>query len=178
MKNIEVEIRSFITKERHDELVKFFNKNGKLIKEDNQETHYLNAKGDLRIQKNDYFSKLWFKTGQMHDEAREEYEIKLPVQQFADLEKIFSLMGHTAKIKWYRKRLEYSWRGATVCLDYTRGYGYIIELEKMCSSGEKAKSLKELRALMSALKIPITPKSEFDRCYRGYVKNWKKLTQA
>ncbi len=176
MNNMEVEIRSFITKEKYDDLVKFFNRNGKLMKEDDQETHYLTARGDLRIQKNNYFSKVWFKTGRMHDEIREEYEIKLPTQQFADLERIFSLMGHKAKVKWYRKRFEYSWKGATVCLDYTRGYGYIMELERMCSSGEKAKALKELKSLMSKLGIRATPKSEFDRRYKEYVKNWKKLT--
>ena len=178
MNNIEVEVRSFITKERYGQLVKFFDKNGKLAGEDNQETHYLASKGDLRIQKNDYFSKVWFKTGQIHDYVREEYEIRLPAEQFPNLEKIFSLTGHKTKIKWFRKRLEYSWKGVTVCLDYTRGYGHILELEKMCNEGQKLKALAELKSLMLGLSIEITPKEEFDKKYKYYAKNWKRLTRA
>ena len=56
MENIEVEIKSFITKEEYDELVKFFRKNAEFINEDNQTTYYFDCEQDLRIQKNDFFS--------------------------------------------------------------------------------------------------------------------------
>ena len=77
MNNIEVEIRSFISKEKYNELIEFFKKNAEFINEDYQETYYFDTKEDLRIQKNNYFSKIWMKKGKMHDEQREEIEIKL-----------------------------------------------------------------------------------------------------
>ena len=52
MSNIEVEIRSFLTKDRFDKLLEFFKLNAKLDKEDYQETYYFDCEQDLRIQKN------------------------------------------------------------------------------------------------------------------------------
>jgi uncharacterized protein YjbK len=46
---IEVEIRSFITEEQYDNLLNFFKKNAKFVKEDEQETYYFESEQDLRI---------------------------------------------------------------------------------------------------------------------------------
>ena len=43
MENIEVEIRSFISKEKYEELLEFFKQNAELVKEDFQETHYFDC---------------------------------------------------------------------------------------------------------------------------------------
>ena len=64
---IEVEARSFITKEQYEKLLEFFKQNSKLLKEDYQETFYFNCEQDLRIQKNNFYSKVWLKKGKMHD---------------------------------------------------------------------------------------------------------------
>ena len=58
MKNIEVEIKCFISKEKYEELLIFFNKNADFVNEDDQETYYFDAEHDLRIQKNNSFSKI------------------------------------------------------------------------------------------------------------------------
>ena len=50
--NIEVELRSFISEEKYNELIDFFRTNAKFVKEDFQETHYFDVEQDLRIQKN------------------------------------------------------------------------------------------------------------------------------
>ncbi|GEM_PF-2211807 len=72
--NIEVEIRSFISKDQYQELITFFHKNGQFKGEDNQETYYFDAEQDLRIQRNHTHSKIWMKKGKLHDEHREEIE--------------------------------------------------------------------------------------------------------
>jgi len=61
MNNIEIEIRSFITKEQYEKLLKFFIENSTLTKEDFQETYYFDCEQDLRIQKNDFNSKTFFR---------------------------------------------------------------------------------------------------------------------
>ncbi|MDP3882396.1 MAG: CYTH domain-containing protein [Nanoarchaeota archaeon] len=173
--DIEVELRSFITKEQFDKFIELFKQNGKLVKEDNQETYYFNAKEDLRIQKNDFFSKIWMKKGKIHDEAREEIEIKCAKEDFDKLERLFLNAGFDVNIKWFRKRHEFEWEGITVCLDYTRGYGYIIEFEKMSTEDEKDNALAMLKEKFASLGIEITPREEFDKKFKEYKENWREL---
>lgn len=130
MKNIEVEVRSFVTEEKFGELMKFFQENAELVKKDCQETTYFDCDQDLRIQRNDYFSKIWLKKGEMHDDCREEFEIKFDKEDFPHLENLFSALGYNVKVKWFRDRHSFLWQGIDVSLDYTKGYGHIIELEK------------------------------------------------
>ncbi|MBS3089959.1 CYTH domain-containing protein [Candidatus Pacearchaeota archaeon] len=173
--NIEAEIRSFITKEQYNFFLDFFAENAKLIKEDEQETHYFDTLEDLRIQENRFFSKIWMKKGKIHDEQREEIEVKLPKEDFDKLQKIFVAAGHNVKIKWFRKRHEFDWNGISVCLDFTKGYGYIIELEKMCSESEKDEAVEILKQKLSDLNVKQTPREEFEEKFKYYQENWRNL---
>ncbi len=177
MDTIEVEIRSLISQDQYNQLVTFFNKNAKLSKQSNQETYYFDSKEDLRIQKDEDFAKIWLKTGKIHDEQREELEIKVDKKDFLKLEKLFNLIGSRVKIKWFRNRLEYLWDNICVCLDYTRGYGYIIELEKMSTPKNKDQNLALLKSKLKDLKIEQTSRELFDEKFANYKKNWRKLTK-
>ena len=160
MKNIEVEIRSFISPQKYQELLVFFHKEGKLVSEDDQETFYFDAEQDLRIQRNNTHSKIWLKKGKLHDEHREEIEIKFEKDNFELLEKLFLTLGYNTQIKWFRKRYTFEWEGIMVMLDYTKGYGYIIEFEKMSCEGEKEKSLHLLKEKFRSLHLPLASKEE------------------
>ncbi len=175
MKNIEAEVRSFLTKNQYDRLLKFFKKNAKFVMKDNQVTYYFTGDHDLRIQKNDYFSKIWMKGGKIHDSFREELEIKFDKNNFELLEKLFLKLGYDIKVKWFRKRYQFRWSGIDVMLDYTRGYGYIIELEKMCSPKEQVRTYGMLKERFKELGIKLSPKEDFDKKFKYYTKNWKKL---
>lgn len=178
LKNIEVEIRSFISKEKYEKLLKFFKKKGELIKEDSQESFYFDCDQDLRIQKNDFYSKVWMKKGNLHDKYREEIEIKFDKKDFGELEKLFLSLGFNVDIKWFRKRYEFKWEDVTVCLDYTKGYGYIIELEKMSSVENQKEKFEKLKQKLESLNIKITPKKEFKERFDNYKKNWIELTKT
>ncbi|MCK4351811.1 CYTH domain-containing protein [candidate division WOR-3 bacterium] len=175
MKNIEVEVRSFITKDQYEKLISFFKENAKFINEDYQETYYFDTKEDLRIQRNNFFSKIWLKKGEIHDNWREEIEIKFNRNDFEKLENLFISLGLKVQIKWFRKRHTFEWQDTKVCLDYTKGYGYIIEVEKLCSEKEKENILKVIQQQMQNIGISLTPKEEFDKKYQYYKKNWRKL---
>jgi len=170
----EVELRSFVSKEKYEELKDFFDKNAEFIKEDEQETHYFNTEQDLRIQKNNYYSKIWLKDGKLHDESREEVEIKMDKEDFPNLQKLFKSLNYDVEIKWFRHRIVYSWKEVSVMLDYTKGYGYIIELEILTEHDEN-KALEKLKQLFNELNIEITPKQEFSEKYEYYKENWKNL---
>ena len=175
MKNIECEIRSFITKNQYNNLIKKLKKETRFLEKDEQITYYFDCKQDLRIQKNSKFSKIWLKKGQIHDENREEIEVRTDKNDFNKLEQIFLALGYKIEIKWFRKRHSFRWGTLDVAIDYTKGYGYIIELEKMTTEKQKSKTLIYLKNKLSELKIPLTPKEEFNKKYQYYKKNWKKL---
>ncbi|MEN7982259.1 MAG: hypothetical protein ABFQ65_02340 [Nanoarchaeota archaeon] len=175
MNNIEVEIRSFISKEKYNELLKFFRQNTELVKKDFQETHYFDCEQDLRIQKNNSGSKIWLKKGKLHEDSREEIEIFARENNFENLGKLFNELGHNIEIKWLRNRHQFNWQKIKVCLDYTKGYGYIIELEKMSNEENKEKVLQELKQKLSELNILLTPKQEFENKFNYYKENWREL---
>lgn len=176
-KKIEVEIRSFITKEKYEELLEFFNQKAEFVKEDFQETFYFDETSNLRIQRGNNSAKLWHKSGNVHDEFMEEIEIKTKREYFENLEKFLNKLGHDVKIKWFRKRKQFNWDGIKVCLDYTKSYGYIIELEKIGTEDNKNQILKELKQKLNELGIPLTPREEFERKYNYYKENWRKLIE-
>lgn len=175
MNNIEAEVRSFISKEQYEELLVFFKQNAKFLKEDYQETFYFDCEQDLRIQRNNFFSKIWMKKGKIHDDSREEIEIRFDKDCFEKLEKLFLSLGFGVRVKWFRKRFEFQWKDIVVCLDFTKGYGHIIELEKMTSETNKEKECEYLKHVLISLKVEITPKEEFDKKFVYYQNNWESL---
>ncbi len=58
IKNIEVEVRSLITEEQYKRLMERFKKEAVFVGEDEQVTYYFDSEQDLRIQKNNNFSKV------------------------------------------------------------------------------------------------------------------------
>lgn len=178
MNNIEVEVRSFVTKEKYDKLYSFFKKNAKFVKEYYQETYYFDAEADLRIQRNKFFSKIWLKKGRIHDGCREEIEVRCDRRDFDKLEEFFLYLGFNIKIKWFRKRCEFDWNGIKACLDYTKGYGYIIELEKMCSKNNKKRVLQLLKQKLKELNVVLNPRKEFEKNFKYYEKNWEQLINS
>jgi len=173
--NIEVEVRSFISEDKYRELLEFFKDKGEFVSEDYQETFYFDCDEDLRIQRNNTYSKVWLKKGKLHDDHREEIEVKFPCENFELLEKLFLSLGYNVEIKWFRNRHTFTWEGISVMVDYTKGYGYILELEKMSTEAEKDAVLAELKAKMDSLGIEMSPKEEFSSKFENYKKNWKSL---
>lgn len=174
-KNIEIEIRSLIDEEKFKKLLKFFKKEGKLISQENQTSYYLSGKNDLRIQKSDKYAKIWLKKGMMHDNSREEIEVKLDLKEFENASELFESLGFKKEIIWIRKRKVFSWRNVKVMLDNTRGYGCILELEKMGDVENEDRIFEDLRRKLEILGIEETSKEEFDEKFKHYKNNWKKL---
>jgi len=175
--NIECELRSFVTEEQFNELFERFKRIAMYGGEDHQITYYFSGNGDpdLRIQKSDRDSKIWMKKGRLHDEAREEIEVHCQPGDFEKLERLFTALGYEVVIKWYRTRHVFKLDGVAVTLDDTKGYGRIIELEKVCYEHERDRTLEELRAKMNEIGVPITPREEFDAKYAWYKEHWREL---
>ncbi len=175
-KNIEVETRDFISKSQYYSLIKFLKNKGKFLGQDKQITYYFSGKNDLRIQKNNKFAKLWLKIGcNIYDDHREEIEIKFDRNDFDRLEELLIKLGYKVEIKWFRTRNRFQWKGTKVTVDSTKGYDYIIELERISDKKNKEKVYQKLLQQLNQLKVELTPKKEFERKYKYYKKNWPRL---
>ncbi len=174
-KRIEVEIRSLLSDGDFNRLLSFFEVNAQFLGDDAQETHYLSGEHDLRIQQNKNGSKIWLKKGKMHDDQREEIEVWSSEDSFDTISDLFSALGHEVTIKWLRTRKTFLWRGATITLDDTKGYGRIIELEKLVPQEESQSALDGLTLLAKELGISLSPKEDFSKKFSAYKENWKAL---
>lgn len=178
MSVIEAELRSFISDEQYMTLCGFFDANAELVKEDTQETGYFDCAADLRIQRGAAKSKIWLKKGAMHDAAREEIEIAINPSQYDGFMQLFEALGYNINIMWFRHRREYRWNGISVMLDDTRGYGKIIEFEKLTDTAGQDSAVAELQEKMAGLGIALTPAEEFARRFEDYKANWRTLTKT
>ncbi|MEA3248811.1 MAG: CYTH domain-containing protein [Patescibacteria group bacterium] len=177
MADVECEVRSFIDADKLAELDAKFREEGEFLGEEHQETHYFDCEQDLRIQRSDSGSKVWLKKGKLHDDSREEIEIRSGFDDFSKLADLFAELDYGTEIKWFRHRRRYEWRGVKVTLDSTKGYGDIIELESVVPEVEKEGCVAGLKTLMSRLDIEPTPKEEFKRRFEHYKANWKELVE-
>ena len=175
MKKFEVEVRSFISNSQYKNLIKRLKKIAKFKGEINEETVYCGSER-LRVRRNDKSSYLILKSGKIHQNFRREIEIKFQIEDFEKMKELFERIGFPIKAVWLRKRKIYQWEGIKVLLDDTKGYGKIIELEKMAKENEKEKVFSELKKKLKELGIKkITPKEVFDQKFKNYLKNWRKL---
>lgn len=176
MINIEIEVRSFISRSEYKKLEKILRKEAKFMDSVKEETVYFKVKNkDLRIRKDKKQAYIILKEGKIHDDSREEIEIKLKKEDFSKIESLFKKLGCKDEVRWFRKRKIYKWKGVKVLLDDTKGYGLIIELEKVRTKKNKEKIHKELENKLKSFGIKITPKPEFDRKLQYYKNNWRKI---
>lgn len=173
--DIEVEVRSFITDEEYNNLIEFMKKNAEFVKDDYQITYYFSGEKDLRVQQNNFFSKIWFKEGKIHDKYRKEIEIKIPKEDFEKIVSLFETLGFNIEIKWFRKRLQYTWNNVKITIDDTKGYGKIIELEKMSDEENKERVYEELTKKLKELNIKETQSQIFKDKFEFYRQNWRNL---
>lgn len=178
-KKFEVEVRSLISENDYNRIKSYLDAEAKLLWSGNQETYYFGSNYDLRLQKSDRNSKLWLKKGAMHANPREEIEILFHKKYFDDMYTIFDLLNYRIIAKWFRKRIEYKWQGIKVCLDDTKNYGFIVELEKITvkkseKEQEKIKSLlkqklKLLKHTVEAPSINLDSQKELNELYNDYM---------
>jgi predicted adenylyl cyclase CyaB len=176
MKNIEIEARSFITASQYKNLEAKLNKIAKFLGGINEETVYCGEER-MRIRRDDDYSWLILKSGKIHDDFRNEIKIQFKRSDFEKLKEMFKKLGFNIDVVWFRKRKVYNWRGTKVFLDDTKGYGKIIELEKIGRFGkeEVIHIHRELENKLKSLGIKITPKKVFEEKFKYYKNNWRKI---
>lgn len=91
-----------------------------------------------------------------------------------ELDELIHQAGFTYQAKWSREREEYSYKGATVCIDYNAGYGYLAEFEKIIDDESRvAQAREEIESLMSELGVSELPQDRLARMFEHYNQNWR-----
>jgi predicted adenylyl cyclase CyaB len=173
---IECELRAFVTDGQYESLLRRLRTDAVHDGRDEQVTYYFEGNGDpdLRIQRNARGGKIWYKGGKMHEEARKEIEIPFEDEAaFGKFEELFLALGYHVSIKWFRVRETFRLGDVTVTLDDTKGYGKIVEFERLCAEDGREAALDGLREAMAGYGIAPTPKEDFDRRYAEYKADWR-----
>ena len=104
--------------------------------------------------------------------SRLEFEEPVAVSLEA-LDELLLKAGYRYQAKWSREREEYTYKGATVCLDKNAGYGYLAEFEKVVPNEGLVDGVRaELEALMSELGVSELPQDRLARMFAHYNANW------
>ena len=176
---IEVEKRAFLDKDEHQRILDFFLQVSKVEKDERQITTYYDCDADLRLMvTNTSHAQLWLKKGEMHDSYREEFVVRYNKDDYDCFRKILDILNYNISIKWYRSRKVFKWKDVVVTIDYSVGYGYIIEIEmEVERKSEISKAEEYIDSIFRSLNVNITPKQQFKEKFKDYAFNWKKYTE-
>jgi len=90
-----------------------------------------------------------------------------------ELDTLLLEAGFSYQAKWSREREEYTYKGATVCIDKNAGYGHLAEFEKVVPHGEAVEGVRaELESLMAELGVNELPQDRLARMFAHYNANW------
>ncbi|HTM69073.1 MAG TPA: hypothetical protein VL426_07330 [Candidatus Binatia bacterium] len=174
-KTTECEVRTLLDYFQYEALKERLMREAVFRGEDAQETRYFEGPHDLRIQKSTTCAKVWLKKGKMHDECREEVEVRMEPERFGELERLFDALGYSTGIVWHRHRMRFDWGDIDVSLDYTKGYGYVIELEKMSDDAGREETIRYLKDKLGELGFRPTPKPVLHERFTYYRERWRTL---
>lgn len=171
----EIEYKFILTNVHKNTLEKFLQQNkATLVSHGTQDNWYYVAPGknDLRIRRTNKEAYLVLKKGWMHDDDRDEIEIKVARADFMRLDEVFRSLGYEYDTKWYRKRTEYKYKNFAITIDFNAGYGWVAEIERTVQPGHEDIAKKEILALAAEIGITPASKTLFDKMYQYYKKNW------
>ncbi len=175
VKNIEVEVRALLSDAEYRRVKAFLRKHAKYLGSHRDQNTYFDREGRLRISVEPHGAFLKYKSGRIHAKAREELFVPIRRRDIKKAEVLFERLGFPVVVRWSRYREKFSWRGTTLTLDNTRGYGRMIDIEMMATPKTTAKTYRKLQDLMAALGIKPTPAAKIKRHYRWYLRSWRKF---
>lgn len=171
-----VEKRTFINKDKYNELVNYFKSNSTLEKNFNQIIYKYKSDLDFRLIFDSNNAYLRLRGVVNHND---DIVIDIKKEQIKDLTVVLRNLGMYEETKWYRHRAIYKLNDYTITLDETYQYGYIISISKPISDIEQLDSThQELENLFNKFHIKITTKEEFNDRYKYYKLHWVDVLQT
>ena len=171
-KNIEIEIRGPLSKEEFENLVKFFESNGKKKSEKDRvlidystflEGGVENRKKDIRLRVTNGIPEIIVKVGEWGgNEQRKELSVFIKQGEFDTLVEIFGELGFGKGMLCVRKSKVFEYKNIEFALVEVPGHSYYYEAEKMASGIENGAALiKEIENVCRELKLDVFDKKQF-----------------
>ncbi len=171
-KNIEIEIRGPLSKEEFENLVKFFESNGKKKSEKDRvlidystflEGGIENRKKDIRLRVTNGIPEIIVKVGGWgEDEQRKELSVFTKQGEFDILVEIFGELGFGKGMLCIRKSKVFEYKDIEFALVEVPNHSYYYEAEKMAFGSEDGDGLiKEIKNICKELNLNIFDKKQF-----------------
>lgn len=171
-KNIEIEIRGSLSKEKFEELVKKFDEKGeKILDKDRVFIDYStfleggikNRKKDIRLRSTNKVPEIIIKIGEWgEDEQRKELSIFGKAGEFDTMVEIFGELGYKRGMLGERKIKVYDYKGIEFSLVKVPGHSYYYEAEKMANKDESGEELiVEIKNVCKDLGLKVFDKEQF-----------------
>lgn len=170
---MKVEKRTFISKEKYDQLVAFLDQNSVKKKREYQIVNTFRSDHDFRIIVTKHYIKLNLKK---NGRTSEEYNVMINPIYHQDLIGIYQNLGMVITLKRYRIRNQYIYQNLFITVDDVHKYGYVLRV--MAEDQETGTKAEE--ALTSFLKqqaVTLLPSSEFNERFTTYRLNWPEFTK-
>ena len=104
--------------------------------------------------------------------TRLEFEEALTLT-LAELDAMLEATGFMYQAKWSRERVEYAYKGITVCLDKNAGYGYLAEFETVTDDEASLPAVRTvLEAAMQELGVEELSQDRLARMFAYYNEKW------
>ena len=171
-KNIEIEIRGPLSKEKFKELTRVFEKKGKKITEKNRvlidystflPERIENRKRDIRLRVTNGIPEIIIKIGRWGGvDQRKELSILTEPGKFDALVEIFGVLGFVKGMLCVRKSQVYEYKSVEFALVEVPEHSYYFEAEKMVSKRENiAKITNEIRNTCYNLGLDVFSRKQF-----------------
>lgn len=171
-KNIEIEIRGPLSKEKFEDLVKFFESNGKKKSEKDRvlidystflEGGVENRKKDIRLRMTNGIPEIIVKIGEWGgSEQRKELSVFTKQGEFDTLVEIFGELGFDKGMLCVRKSKVFEYKDIEFALVEVPNHSFYFEAEKMASGSENIdKLIEEIENVCKELNLDIFDKKQF-----------------
>lgn len=171
-KNIEIEIRGPLTKEKFDNLVRMFEVKAKKTAEKNRvlidystflEGGVENRNKDIRLRVTNGIPEIIVKIGEWGgSEQRKELAVLTRQGEFDTLVEIFGELGFCKGMLCVRKSKVYQYKDIEFALVEVPGHSYYYEAEKMAHEEEDAeKIIEEIKNVCKDLNLEVFDKKQF-----------------
>lgn len=167
--NTLVEKRTFINKEKYEELMNLFKQANASMSKINQVIYKYKSDLDFRLifDKEKAVLRLRGMSGEDGDKI-----VHVRPEEIVTLVSMLRHLGMYEEIKWYRVRTTIKHQGYFITMDETYQYGYVASIAREVPVEQREQAVQELEQLFQQLNVPITTKEQFNDRYKYYKMKW------
>ena len=177
MKNIEIEFRAIITKDKHDWLNDFLLANAKDLGQDNKESVFYIMSNKLFKVVNETSkekAKIVLKDNHISSGSNlKEWEVKISPSEFDIAVDLFNHLALPAKIdRSHQKRHNYLYKDVEIALKYSDAWKYHGEMEIVVDDiAKKQEAEQKIKAIADELNIKLMTDKEIEDFTKAFEEN-------